>query len=154
MWTLKDKLIVKVSQGFFWLGSTWEQESDFYFYLFEGFYQEKVGGKGDAKGWDGWMASLTEWTWVWVNPRSWWWTGRPGVLESMGCKESDMTEQLNWTDSPWVAKSQTRLSDFHFHFLCEFSAERFAHNLMAVPFYVICHFLLVAFYIFKFLSSW
>ena len=38
----------------------------------------------EARGWDGWMASLTRWTWVWTNSRSWWWTGRPGVLQSMG----------------------------------------------------------------------
>ena len=44
----------------------------------------KVGGEGDNKGWDGWMASLTQWTWVWVNSRSWRWTGRPSVLQSMG----------------------------------------------------------------------
>ena len=44
----------------------------------------KAGGEGDNRGWDGWMASLTQWTWVWVNSRSWWWTGRPGVLQSMG----------------------------------------------------------------------
>ena len=42
------------------------------------------GGEGDDRWWDGWMASLTQWTWVWVNSRSWWWTGRPGVLQSMG----------------------------------------------------------------------
>ena len=40
--------------------------------------------EGDNRGWDGWMASLTQWTWVWVNSRSWWWTGRPGVLQFMG----------------------------------------------------------------------
>ena len=40
----------------------------------------KVGGEGDDRGWDGWMASPTQWTWVWVNSGSWWWTGRPGVL--------------------------------------------------------------------------
>ena len=40
--------------------------------------------EGDDRGWDGWMASLTQWTWVWVNSRSWWWTGRPGMLQSMG----------------------------------------------------------------------
>ena len=45
------------------------------------------------------MASLTQWTWVWVGSRSWWWTGRPGVLGSWGCKKSDTTEWLNWTDS-------------------------------------------------------
>ena len=44
----------------------------------------KAGGEGDDRGWDGWMASPTRWTWVWVNSRSWWWTGRPGVLQSMG----------------------------------------------------------------------
>ena len=36
------------------------------------------GGEGDDRGWDGWMASPTQWAWVWVNCRSWWWTGRPG----------------------------------------------------------------------------
>ena len=40
----------------------------------------------------------TQWAWVWVNSRSWWWTGRPGVLQSWGCKESDTTERLNWTE--------------------------------------------------------
>ena len=44
----------------------------------------KAGGEGDDRAWDGWMASLAWWTWVWVNSRSWWWTGRPGVLQSMG----------------------------------------------------------------------
>ena len=47
----------------------------------------KAGGEGDARGWDGWMASLTQWTWVWVNSGSWWWTRRSGMLQSMGCKE-------------------------------------------------------------------
>ena len=44
----------------------------------------KVGEEGDDRGWDGWMASLTHWTLVWVNSRSWWWTGRPGILQSTG----------------------------------------------------------------------
>ena len=44
----------------------------------------RAGGEGDDRGWDGWMASLTQWTWVWVDSRSWWWTGRPGVLRFMG----------------------------------------------------------------------
>ena len=43
----------------------------------------KVGGEGDDRGWDGWMASPTQWTWVWVDSGSWWWTGRPGVLRFM-----------------------------------------------------------------------
>ena len=56
----------------------------------------RVRGEGDDREWDGWMASLIQWTWVWVNSRSWWWTGRPGC-GSWGHKESDTTEWLNWT---------------------------------------------------------
>ena len=41
-------------------------------------------GEGNGRGWDGWMALLTQWTWVWVSSGSWWWTGKPGVLQSMG----------------------------------------------------------------------
>ena len=44
----------------------------------------KAVGEGDDRGWEAWMASPTQWTWVWVNSGSWWWTGRPGVLQSMG----------------------------------------------------------------------
>ena len=50
----------------------------------------------DDRGWDGW---ITQWTWVWVNSRSWWWTGRPGVLQSMGLQRvgHDWAAELNWT---------------------------------------------------------
>ena len=44
----------------------------------------RAGGEGDDRGWDGWMASPTRWTWVWASSRSWWWTGKPGVIQSMG----------------------------------------------------------------------
>ena len=44
----------------------------------------RAGGEGDDRGWNGWMASPTQWTWVWVDSGSWWWTGRPGVLQFMG----------------------------------------------------------------------
>ena len=44
----------------------------------------RAGGEGENRGWDSWMASPTQWTWVWVNSRSWCWTGRPGVLWLMG----------------------------------------------------------------------
>ena len=44
----------------------------------------KAGGEGDDRGWDGWMASLTLWIWVWASSRSWWWTGKFGVLQFMG----------------------------------------------------------------------
>ena len=57
----------------------------------------KAGGEGDDRGWDGWMASPTRWTWVWVNSGSWWWTGRPGVLWSMGSQRvrHDWATELN-----------------------------------------------------------
>ena len=56
------------------------------------------GGEGDDRGWDGWMASPTRWTWVWVNSRSWWWTGRPGVLQFMESQRvgHDWATELNW----------------------------------------------------------
>ena len=59
-----------------------------------------AGGEGDDRGWDGWMASPTWWTWVWVNSRSWWWTGRPGVLQFMGSQTvgHDWVTELNWTE--------------------------------------------------------
>ena len=44
----------------------------------------KAGGGGDDRGWDGWMVSLIWWTLVWARSRSWWWTGKPGILQSMG----------------------------------------------------------------------
>ena len=58
-----------------------------------------AGGKGDDRGWDGWMASRTRWTRVWVNSGSWWWTGRPSVLRFMGSQRvrQDWATELNWT---------------------------------------------------------
>jgi len=58
----------------------------------------KVGGEGDNRGWDGWMTSLTQWTWVWVNSRSWWWTGSPGILLSMGSQRVGHEWLTNWTE--------------------------------------------------------
>ena len=65
----------------------------------------KAGGEGDIRGWDGWMASLTQWTWVWVSSRSWWWTGRPGVLRSMGSQSRTWLggwTELNWKHCHWL----------------------------------------------------
>ena len=61
-------------------------------------WEELKAGEGDDRGLDGWMASLTQWTWVWVNSRSWWWTVRPGVLQSMGWQRvrHDRATELNW----------------------------------------------------------
>ena len=48
--------------------------------------RSKAVGEGDKRGWDGWMASLTWWTWVWVSSRGWWWTGKSGILQSVRLK--------------------------------------------------------------------
>ena len=56
----------------------------------------KAGAERDERGWDGWMASPTWQTWLLVGSWCWWWIRKPGVLQYMGPKESDMTEELNW----------------------------------------------------------
>ena len=63
-----------------------------------------AGGEGDDRGWDGWMASPTRRTWIWVNYRSWRWTGRPGVLRFMGSQRigHDRATELNWRDSSLI----------------------------------------------------
>ena len=60
-------------------------------------------GKGDVRGQDGWVAAPTQWTWAWISSRSWWWTGKPGVLQSMASQSwkqlaAELTE-LNWCSS-------------------------------------------------------
>ena len=59
----------------------------------------RAGGEGDDRGWDGWMASPTQWTWVWVNSQSWWWTGKPGMLRFMGSQRvgHDWATELSLT---------------------------------------------------------
>ena len=61
----------------------------------------KVGGEGDDRGWDGWMATTTWWTRVWVNSRCWWWTRKPGLLQPMGSQRvgPDWATELNWTEN-------------------------------------------------------
>ena len=57
-----------------------------------------AGGEGDNRRWDGWMASPTRWTWVWVNSGRWWWTGRCGLLGFMGLQRvgHGWATELNW----------------------------------------------------------
>ena len=56
----------------------------------------KAGGEGDNREWDGWMATLTQWTWVWGSSGSWWWTGKCGVLRSMGSQSHTWVN--DWTE--------------------------------------------------------
>ena len=62
-------------------------------------WERLKAGEGDNRGWDGRMASPTRWTWVWVASRNWWWTGKPGMLKSMGSQRvrHDWVTELNWT---------------------------------------------------------
>ena len=57
-------------------------------------------GRRRCRGWDGWMASLTWWTWVWVSSRSWWWTGKPGMLQPIGSQRfrHNWVTELYWTE--------------------------------------------------------
>ena len=57
-------------------------------------WERLKAGEGDDRGWDGWMASPTWWTWVWANFGSWWWAGKPGVQQSMGSQKVGH----NWTE--------------------------------------------------------
>ena len=74
------------------------------FWCWEGL---RAGGKGDDRGWDGWMASPTQWMWVWVNSGSWWWTGRPGMLQFMGSQRvgHDWATEGNWTEQYHMEKA-------------------------------------------------
>ena len=65
------------------------------------------GGEGDDRGWDGWMASPTQWIWVWANSRRWWWTGKPGMLQSMGSQRvkydwATELKRVSHHPNPWV----------------------------------------------------
>ena len=89
------KLMLKLKLQYFghlmWRTDSWEKT----------LMLETIEGRRSDRGGDGWMASSTQWTWVWVNSRSWWWTGRPGVLQSTGSQRvgHNWATELNWTDS-------------------------------------------------------
>ena len=69
------------------------------------------GEEGDDRGWDGWMASPTRSTWVWASSGSWWWTRRPGVLQSMRSQRAghDWATELNWTGPLLAAKNKLKV---------------------------------------------
>ena len=78
----------------------------------------KLGGEGDNRGWNGCKASPTWWTWVWASSRSWWWTGKPGMLQSMTLQtlRHYWVTELIWTEeSFWFIKILTIL--FHILYL-------------------------------------
>ena len=67
----------------------------------------KAGGEWEDRGWDGWMASLIQWTWVRASSGSWWWMGKPGMLQSMGSQRirCDWGAKLNWTVCPVLSEA-------------------------------------------------
>ena len=69
----------------------------------------RAGGEGDNRGWDGWMVSPTQWTWVWANSGSWWWTGKPGVIKSMGWQKVryNWANELNKAGIQWIILAAT-----------------------------------------------
>ena len=97
----------------------------------------KAGGEGNNRGWDDWMTSPTQWTWVWVNSGSWWWTGRPGVLQSIGSQRVGH----DWvTELKWILNISC-----HSLLASRVSAERSAVKRMGFHLYVTCCFSLAAF---------
>ena len=64
----------------------------------------KAGGERVDRGWDVWMASLTWGMWIWVSSGSWWWTGKPGMLQSIGSQRvgHDWATEPNWTETPFI----------------------------------------------------
>ena len=111
-WTARrsnQSILKEIRMGFLWKECCWSWSSSTSDTSYEELTHWKrlwcweglgARGEGDDKGWDGWMASLTQWTWVWVNSGSWWWTGRPGVLWFMGSQRvgHDWATELNWTE--------------------------------------------------------
>ena len=93
-WIFTGRLMLKLKLQY--LATWWEELTHLKRPWF--WYRLKVRGEGDDRGWDGWMASPIQWTWVWVNSGSWWWTGRPGVLHSMGSQKfgHNFVTELNW----------------------------------------------------------
>ena len=93
-----------------------------------------AGGEGDDNGWDGWMASPTQWTRVWVNSGCWWWIGRPGVLWFMGSQKvgHNWATELNWTDVLFTAQ----ISEYKYLSTIEFACFlplRFAQLPLPTP---------------------
>ena len=98
-----------------------------------------AGGEGDDRGWDGWMASLTQWAWVWVNCGSWWWTGRPGMLWFMGSQRvrHDWATELNWNIFTFLCNQSSELFYLAKDYTCQTTALHFPPSLIPCVF-VVC----------------
>ena len=95
-WTARrsrQSILKEISPEYHWKDWCWSWNSNIFVTLFEEltylkrpwhWKRLKAGGEGDDRGWNGWMASPTRWTWIWVNSKNLWWTGRPSMLQSMG----------------------------------------------------------------------
>ena len=89
----------------------------------------KAGGEGDDRGWEDWMASPTRWTWVWASSGSWWWTGKPGMLQSVRSERvrHNWATELNWQglrnfrERKWVTQTASLL----FHPYLNFSPQQY-----------------------------
>ena len=109
-WTARSSIqsiLMKISPGCLLEGLMLKLKLQYFGYLMQTTDSfEKIlmlrktdSGEGDDRGWDGWMASPTQWTWIWVDSRSLWYTGRPGMLRFMGWERvgHDWKTELNWT---------------------------------------------------------
>ena len=94
-WVFIGRTDVEAETPVLWPATTWEELTHWKRpWCWEGF---GAGGEVDDRGWEGWMASLTRWTWVWVSSRSCWWIGRPGMLQFMGSQRVGH-DWVNWTE--------------------------------------------------------
>ena len=99
------------------------------------------------RGWDGWMASPIWQTWVWVSSRSWWWTWKPGVLQSLGSQRvrHDWATELNWNECLWESSMLLLISEVHFSSLLNtiplYGTQPFIHS--PVDSHLDCFYLLV-----------
>ena len=101
-WTSRrsnQSILKEISPGYSLEGLMLKLKLQYFGHLMRRSESSDAEGEGDNRGWDDWMASPTQWTWVWVNSESWWWTGWPGVLWFMGSQRvrHDRVTELNWT---------------------------------------------------------
>ena len=94
----------------------------------------RAGREGDDRGWNDWMASPTQWTWVWVSSGSWWWTGRPGVLHFVGSQRvrHHWATELNWNEKFRFLRAQDRIELGYFNTAHLFCIIHTIHNSFGV----------------------